>query len=69
VLVSGSHTIILPTSVGNSGRIYHIKSIGATPVTINCSGSQTIDGSASMIISSQYSSAQVVADGSNWYVI
>jgi hypothetical protein len=69
VLVSGSPTISLPTAVGISGRIYHVKNVGVKAITIIASGSQVIDGETSKTVSSQYSSLQLVSDGSNWNII
>lgn len=70
VTVSATATITLPTAVGITGRVYHIKSIGAAiTVTIATTSSQTIDGSTTQTIAIQYDSISVVSDGSNWHII
>ena len=69
VLVSGNSTITLPTAVGITGRIYHVKNVGTQTIIVAASGSQVIDGDSSISIVSRYSSLQIVADGSNWNII
>jgi hypothetical protein len=69
---SGAITINLPAAAtaGNGFRIY-VKKTDATAnaVTIDGSGSETIDGSTTLALSSRYNFAQIVCDGSNWHVI
>lgn len=66
-------TITLPSAVtvGNGG-VYIIKdeSGGAAinNITIATTGGQTIDGSSSVIINTNYSSITVNSDGSNWFI-
>ncbi len=60
--------ITLPTA-GTSGRVYHIKNISSGSIVIYASGSETIDGDNTKSITNQYSSLQVVSDGSNWNII
>lgn len=64
-------TITLPTAVGVTGKKYNIKKIdsSANAVTINTTSSQTIDADTSVIINVQYTSMQVISDGSNWFVV
>lgn len=69
VLVSGSANITVPTAVGVSGRMYHIKNVGTETITVTATGSQVIDGQSSLSISSRYSSIQIISDGSNWNII
>lgn len=65
---SGSQTINLYTAVGNSGREITIKNISTNSITIDANGSETIDGSATATITTQYASITVVSDGSNWFI-
>jgi len=67
---SNNITINLPTAVGNQARltIKKIDSSGNT-VTIDGSGSQTIDGGETATITSQYSAVTVVSDNSNWHIV
>lgn len=64
-------TITLPTAVGVTGKKYNIKKLdsSANAVTINTTASQTIDADTSVIINVQYTSMQVISDGSNWNVV
>jgi hypothetical protein len=66
---SGTFTVTLPTAVGCSGRIYIIKNTGAGTITVGTTSSQTIDGSATQTLSTQYSSYSVQSNGSNWIII
>ena len=67
---SGVVTITLPTSVGNAGKTFSIKKIDASGnnVVIDGNGSQTIDGSTTQTISSQYGERRIVSDGTNWFI-
>ena len=66
-----SYTVTLPTAVGIAGRTYHIKktSASAYTLTIATTSSQTIDGAASISVTTQYDSYFVISDGSNWLII
>jgi hypothetical protein len=68
---SGAITITLPTAVGNSGEIFHIKKIdsSANAVTIATTSSQTIDGALTQPILTQYQNITVVSNGSGWDIL
>jgi hypothetical protein len=68
---SNSITINLPAASGNAGLQYHIKKTDSTSntVTIDGSGSETIDGGTTAIIRSQYESVTVSCDGTQWWII
>ena len=68
---SNNITINLPAASTASGLQYHIKKIDASAntLTIDGNGSETIDGSLTKVISTQYNSITVVSDGSNWFII
>jgi len=67
---SGSITVNLPASSGNSGRILYIKNTGGSgnSVTVTANGTETIDGSNSQTVS-DYDTLKIVCDGNNWWVI
>ncbi len=67
---AGSITITLPTAVGIV-KSFTVKKVdsSANTVTINTTGGQTIDGSASIVISVQNTSKTVVSDNANWQLI
>lgn len=67
---SNAITINLPASTSHTGRIYNIKIIDATNnVTIDPNGSETIDGSSTLTLSTLNDSVTIQCDGSNWYII
>lgn len=67
----GAFTITLPTAVGNEGKPFTVKRInsGANAVTIGTTSSETIDGSTTVALSSQYAFRSVISDGTNWVVV
>jgi hypothetical protein len=68
---TASFSLTLPTSVGATGQVYIVKKVDSTAntVTITTTSSQTIDGSASKVLSSQYDGFQLQSDGANWMII
>jgi hypothetical protein len=68
---AGNRTITLPNAVGAAGRIYVIKKTDVTGnnVTIATTSSQTIDGAANKMISTQYAGYTVQSDNTNWMII
>ena len=68
---SGNVTISLPTSVGNGGKNFKVKKVDASAntVTVDPNSSQTIDGAATKVLSSQYAFINIVSDSNNWFEI
>lgn len=68
---AGAFTITLPTAVGNTGKTYFVKKIDSTSsnVTLDGAGSETIDGSATRVISLQYEAFTIQSDGSVWWIL
>lgn len=68
---SGNVTGTLPTAVGISGRIYNFKKIDSSgnSCILATTSSQTIDGSTTNTITTQYNSRTLVSDGANWSLI
>lgn len=66
--VGGAFSVTLPTAIGIKGRFYIIKRMnaGANAVTIACTGGQTIDGAATVVLAAQYDRATVQSNGANW---
>jgi len=56
-------------SSAGAGYKYNIKNLSTNTITLDPNSSETIDGSATFAISSQYSSVTIVSDGSNWFII
>jgi hypothetical protein len=72
--LTGSITLTLPlASTLQNGQTFVIKDEGGAvnthPVTITCSGSNTIDGQNSVVLESPYSSIQVYCNGIGKYFI
>jgi len=68
-LVNGSHTVTLPTAVGNTSR-YDIKNIGTGIATIATTSAQTIDTTTAPItIPVRYTALTIVSNGTNWNII
>jgi len=68
---SGAITITLPAAAVKANYFYRIKKIDSSvnAVTVKPNGSETIDGSTTMVIAFQYSCMDLVSNGSNWYII
>jgi hypothetical protein len=71
VITTGTITITLPTAVGASGKLYTMKKSdsAATTLTVNCTGAETIDGAASLTITTQYTALTVVSNNAVWYIV
>jgi hypothetical protein len=67
----GAFSVTLPLASRVKGMAVTIKRLnsGANAVTIARSGSDTIDGAASVSLSAQYASRTVASDGSAWHII
>ena len=66
---TGTFTVNLFTAVGNTGRILIIKNSGAGTITVDPNSSETIDGSATQTLSTQWSRVHIISDGANWKII
>jgi len=68
---SGAVTVNLIAVAADNGAPVTIKKIDASgnAVTIDGDGAETIDGSTTKVLSSQYDSATVQQDGTEWWII
>ena len=69
---SNTVTLNLPAASGNTGLTYIIKrtdAAGSYAVILDANASETIDGSTTYTLSSQYQSIRIICDGSNWYIM
>jgi len=64
----GTITIMLPSAVGNV-NLYTLKNTGSGVITVIPTGSETIDGAASVDISLSNMLLSFISDGSNWKVV
>jgi hypothetical protein len=67
---SGSVTVTLPSAVGRRGRKFTMKKlIAANTMTLAGAGSETIDGAATVAITTRYAVRTVQSDGINWHIV
>lgn len=66
---ANTFTVTLPTAVGIAGKQYCVKNSGSGVVTVDANGSETIDGSLTFILATQYEAIWLISDGANWKVI
>jgi hypothetical protein len=68
---SGAITINLYATSGTSGLKLNIKKTDSSvnAITIDGDTTETIDGSLTKVISTQYDSITIQSDGSNWHII
>lgn len=69
LLCNGTFTVNLPLASRANGITYVIKNIGTGTITIDASGSETIDGATTKTLSVQYASYRIVCNGTAWYII
>ena len=57
-------------STAGDGYKYNIKNLASGfSLTIDPNSTETIDGSTTFVLSTQYQSITIVSDGSNWFII
>lgn len=67
---TSTYTITLPTAVGIAGREYtFVKSGASGTITIDGDGSETINGTTTKTLTTQYDVLTVISNGSNWLII
>lgn len=68
---SGAFTVTLPKAADNNGKELTVKKTDASAnaVTLDGNGSETIDGAATVALSSRYASRTIRSDGTNWHII
>jgi hypothetical protein len=71
--LTAGRTVNLPDATTCKGKAITVKDgaggAGAHNITLDGNGSQTIDGSATKALTSNYSSIQIKSDGTNWVTI
>lgn len=66
---SGTFTVNLLTAVGNTGKVLIIKNSGAGAITVDGNASETIDGSTTYSLPTQYKQVTIQSNGANWIII
>jgi hypothetical protein len=71
ILVSATATMTLPATTGLQGKRYYIKHIAdnGVVVTVNTTGSKTIDGESTKTLVAKYTCMLVFTDGTNWFIL
>lgn len=66
----GAWTATLPTAAGRTGKVYAFKKTTSdvAALTIATTSAQTIDGSTTTSVNTQYEYLEVISDGSNWHI-
>ena len=62
-------TATLPTAASIEGKKVHVKRLGTANVTVDGHSSETIDGSTTFVLTTQYSAVTMISDGTNWLII
>lgn len=65
---ASAFTVNLPAASTSSGWHYWIKNINAGLVTIDGSGSETIDDALTQVLN-KYDAAHIVCDGAEWWIV
>ena len=60
---------LVSASTLGSGFMLHVKNRSTHTITLDPSGSETIDSAATFALSAQYTSVTLVSDGANWNII
>jgi hypothetical protein len=68
---SGAITVSLPPAATANGRVFVVKRVnaGANNVTVDPFGSETIDGAATNVLSTQWAYVRFVSNGTAWFIV
>lgn len=69
---SAAFTITLPTAVGIKGKILEVQKTDSdftNAVTLDGNGSETIAGSTTTTLNTQYETLKIISDGTNWQIL
>lgn len=68
---SGNLAITLPNAIQFPGRILAVKKTDNSVNTVTAAGigGQTIEGAASVVLSTQYQTVIIISNGQNWFKI
>ncbi len=67
-IVSGNTAVTLPSALTSTGQMFYVKNVGTGNVVVNTINNETIDGNSSLIINSQWSTAGLLSNGTNWFI-
>lgn len=68
---SAAVTATLPAAATYPDRMITVKKVDSSTnsVTVDGNGSETIDGSTTQVITTQYVSITMISDGSEWFIL
>lgn len=68
---SNAITVNLPAASDYIGKVFYIKKIDVSvnSTTVDGDGSETIDGSTTISLTTQYESVTIVSNGTNWFIL
>lgn len=69
LLCTGTFTITLPLALRANGIVLTIKNLSTGTITIDGYDSETIDGATTKALSTQWSTARIICNGTSWFVI
>lgn len=66
---AGAVTITLPTAASMVNRVFRVKakSVAGGNITVDAAGAETIDGAATVVLSTLYASVAIISDGTTWW--
>lgn len=67
-LCSGTMILTLPDATASNTNLYTIKNVGSGIITIATTSAQTIDGTTTITMPTQYTSVDVISDTANWSI-
>ena len=65
---SGSFTVTLPSAVSIQGQVFYVRNSGAGTITVDTTGGQTINGTATITVGAA-TATQLVSTGANWVTL
>ena len=66
---AGAYSVTLPPAPLASGVSYTIKRIGTNTITLDGDGAETVDGSATLALGTQYDAVTIRSDGTEWWTV
>lgn len=69
IYCTGTFTVTLPPAATAAGRVYHVVNVSTGIITVDGSGSETINGATTLSLAHQYDAAALHCNGTGWYLI
>ena len=63
-------TVVLPPTLDSANRVIHVKKLGSSAnVNVTGDGTETIDGSTTRALTTQYEAIALLCDGDEWHLL